>query len=103
MHIPFVDRKTQYLSIKAEGEELVGAITSRTKAILPVHLYGQPCEMDSIMAIARRHGLRVVEDAAQAQGAFWQGRRPGALADVATFSFYPGKNLGAYGDGGAVV
>ena len=79
------------------------AITPWTKAIIPVHLYGQTCEMDRIMEIARRHGLKVIEDAAQAHGARWQGRRSGSLGDVAAFSFYPGKNLGAYGDGGAVV
>jgi dTDP-4-amino-4,6-dideoxygalactose transaminase len=79
------------------------AITPRTRAIVAVHLYGQPCDMDRVMAVARRHGLKVVEDAAQAHGAAWRGRRPGALGDAASFSFYPGKNLGAYGDGGAVV
>jgi len=86
-----------------DPEALEAAITPRTRAIIPVHLYGQPCEMDRITAVARRHGLKVIEDAAQAHGAFWQGRRPGTLGDVATFSFYPGKNLGAYGDGGAIV
>lgn len=79
------------------------AITSRTRAILTVHLYGQPAEMDAICKIAKKHELRVIEDAAQAHGARWQGRRVGALADAAGFSFYPGKNLGCYGDGGAVV
>jgi dTDP-4-amino-4,6-dideoxygalactose transaminase len=79
------------------------AITSRTRAILTVHLYGQPAEMDAIRKIAKKHELRVIEDAAQAHGARWQGRRVGALADAAGFSFYPGKNLGCYGDGGAVV
>jgi dTDP-4-amino-4,6-dideoxygalactose transaminase len=79
------------------------AITTRTKAIVPVHLYGQPADMDPICAIARRHGLRVVEDAAQAHGARYKGRRAGSLADAAGFSFYPGKNLGAFGDGGAVT
>ncbi len=79
------------------------AITSKTKAIIPVHLYGQPCDMDAIMAIAERHGLKVVEDAAQAHGARWRGRRVGSIGDAACFSFYPGKNLGAFGDGGAVV
>lgn len=79
------------------------AITPRTRAIIPVHLYGQPCEMDRIMRVARRHGLKVLEDAAQAHGARWLGRRAGCLGDAAAFSFYPGKNLGAYGDGGAVV
>ncbi len=79
------------------------AITPRTKAILPVHLYGQPADMDPILEIARRHGLLVIEDAAQAHGAEYNGRRVGSLADMACFSFYPGKNLGAYGEGGAVV
>ncbi len=79
------------------------AITPRTRAIVPVHLYGQPCDMDRVMAVARRHGLKVVEDAAQALGATWRGRRPGALGDAASFSFSPDANLGAYGDGGAVV
>ena len=82
---------------------LEAAITPRTRVIIPVHLYGQPCEMDRILEIARRHGLKVIEDAAQAHGARWQGRRAGSLGDVACFSFYPGKNLGAYGDGGAVI
>jgi dTDP-4-amino-4,6-dideoxygalactose transaminase len=79
------------------------AITERTKAVVPVHLYGQPAEMDSIRAIARRHGLVVVEDACQAHGARYRGRRAGSLGDAAAFSFYPSKNLGAYGDGGAIV
>ncbi|HEU4711494.1 MAG TPA: DegT/DnrJ/EryC1/StrS family aminotransferase [Pyrinomonadaceae bacterium] len=79
------------------------AITPRTKAIIPVHLYGQSCDMDAIMEIARKHGLKVVEDAAQAHGGRWRGQRVGSIGDAATFSFYPGKNLGAFGDGGAVV
>lgn len=79
------------------------AITPRTKVIMPVHLYGQPCELDAIMKIADRHGLKVIEDAAQAHGARWRGRRVGSIGEAACFSFYPGKNLGAYGDGGAVV
>lgn len=79
------------------------AITPRTKAIVAVHLYGQPCDMDAIMQIAERHGLKVVEDAAQAHGARWRGRRVGSIGDAACFSFYPGKNLGAFGDAGAVV
>lgn len=82
---------------------LEAAITSRTRAIVPVHLYGQPCDMDRIMEIARRHKLKVIEDAAQAHGARWRGKRVGSFGDAACFSFYPGKNLGAYGDGGAVV
>ena len=79
------------------------AITPRTKAIIPVHLYGQPCDMDAIMVIAERHGLKVIEDAAQAHGARWRGRRVGSIGDASCFSFYPGKNLGAFGDAGAVV
>lgn len=84
-------------------DALEAAITPRTKAIIPVHLYGQLCDMDRIMEIAERHGLKVIEDAAQAHGARWRGRRAGTFGDLATFSFFPGKNLGAYGDGGAVV
>jgi dTDP-4-amino-4,6-dideoxygalactose transaminase len=79
------------------------AITSRTKAILPVHLYGQPADMDPILAIARKHKLVVVEDACQAHGAEYKGRRAGSIGDMGCFSFYPGKNLGAYGEGGMVV
>jgi len=79
------------------------AITPRTKAIIPVHLYGQPADMDSICQIAKRHGLKVIEDAAQAHGALYKGRKVGNLGDAAGFSFYPGKNLGAFGDGGAIV
>jgi dTDP-4-amino-4,6-dideoxygalactose transaminase len=79
------------------------AVTPRTKAIIPVHLYGQPADMRPIMEIARRHGLSVVEDAAQAHGATYDGRRVGSIGHIACFSFYPGKNLGAYGDGGAVT
>lgn len=79
------------------------AITPRTKAILPVHLYGQPADMDPICNIASRYGLKVLEDAAQAHGAKYCGRRTGGLADAAGFSFYPSKNLGAIGDGGAVT
>jgi dTDP-4-amino-4,6-dideoxygalactose transaminase len=79
------------------------AITARTKVILPVHLYGQPAELDPILAIARKHGLRVLEDAAQAHGARYKGRRIGGHGDAVAWSFYPGKNLGALGDGGAVT
>ncbi len=79
------------------------AITPRTRAILPVHLHGRPAEMDPILAIARRHHLIVIEDAAQAHGAEYRGRRVGSLGDLACFSFYPGKNLGAYGEGGLVT
>jgi dTDP-4-amino-4,6-dideoxygalactose transaminase len=79
------------------------AITPRTKAILPVHLYGQPADMDAINAIAKNRGLVVIEDACQAHGASYKGRRAGSLGDAACFSFYPAKNLGAFGDGGMLV
>ena len=78
-------------------------ITEKTKAIMPVHLYGQPCDMDPIMAIAKKYDLKVVEDCAQAHGAIYKGQRVGTFGDAAGFSFYPGKNLGALGDAGAVV
>jgi len=79
------------------------AITEHTKAIIPVHLFGQPADMDPILAIARRHGLTVIEDAAQAHGSEYKKRRVGSLGDLGCFSFYPTKNLGAYGEGGMVV
>ena len=78
-------------------------ITDKTKAIIVVHLYGQCCEMDKIMDIAKRHNLKVVEDAAQAHGATYKGRKAGSLGDIAEFSFYPGKNLGCLGDGGCIT
>ncbi|MDW8352005.1 MAG: DegT/DnrJ/EryC1/StrS family aminotransferase [Anaerolineae bacterium] len=84
-------------------EAVARAITPRTKAIVPVHLYGMPADMDAINAIAQQHGLFVIEDAAQAHGALYKGRPVGTLGHVACFSFYPGKNLGAYGDAGAVT
>jgi dTDP-4-amino-4,6-dideoxygalactose transaminase len=86
-----------------DPQRIAPAITSATKAILPVHLYGQPADLDPILALARRHGLAVVEDAAQAHGARYKGRRIGAHGDIVCWSFYPGKNLGALGDGGAVT
>ena len=93
------DRKTFNL----DPDRIEAAITSRTKAIMPVHLYGQPADMDPIMGIARKHGLKVIEDSAQAQGARYKGRRTGSLGDAAGNSFYPGKNLGAFSDAGAVT
>ena len=86
-----------------DPERIERAITSRTRAIIPVHLYGHPADMDAIQAVAKRHGLRVIEDAAQAHGARLRGRAVGGLGDAAAFSFYPGKNLGALGDGGAIT
>jgi dTDP-4-amino-4,6-dideoxygalactose transaminase len=91
------------LSFTMDTTQIEAAITERTKAIMPVHLYGQTADMAPIMEIARRHKLLVIEDAAQAHGAEYRGRRAGSLADMACFSFYPSKNLGAYGEGGAVV
>jgi len=84
-------------------KNIAAAITSKTKAIMPVHLYGQPADMDPIISIARKHKLKVVEDNAQAQGARYKGRRTGSLGDAAATSFYPGKNIGAFGDAGAVT
>ena len=86
-----------------DPSRLESAITPRTKAIIAVHLYGQPADMDTINEVAYKHGIKVIEDAAQAHGACYKGRRVGSLGDAAGFSFYPGKNLGAIGDGGAVT
>jgi dTDP-4-amino-4,6-dideoxygalactose transaminase len=94
-----VDPKTATM----DPAQIERAITPRTKVILPVHLHGQPADMDPILEIARKHNLVVIEDAAQAHGAEYKGRRCGSLGDLACFSFYPGKNLGAYGEGGAIV
>jgi dTDP-4-amino-4,6-dideoxygalactose transaminase len=91
------------LTHNLDPARIEAAITSRTRMILPTHLYGQPADLDAILEIARRHGLRVVEDAAQAHGARYKGRRLGAHSDAVAWSFYPGKNLGAMGDGGAVT
>jgi len=84
-------------------DQIESKITSRTKAICPVHLYGHPADMDRIMAIAQKHNLYVIEDCAQAQGAKYKGKRVGSFGDAGTWSFYPGKNLGAWGDGGSVT
>lgn len=86
-----------------DPKQVEKAITVRTKVILPVHLYGQPADMDPLAEIARRRGLLLIEDACQAHGALYKGRRAGSLGDMGCFSFYPGKNLGAYGEGGAVT
>jgi dTDP-4-amino-4,6-dideoxygalactose transaminase len=90
-------------SVTLDPNLIEAAITPRTRAIMPVHLYGHPAEMDAIRAVAERHGLFVLEDAAQAHGTVYRGRSAGALGNAAAFSFYPGKNLGALGDAGAVV
>ena len=86
-----------------DPEKIEAAINEHTKVIMPVHLYGQACDMDSIMATAKKYGLKVVEDCAQAHGATYKGQKVGTFGDAAGFSFYPGKNLGALGDAGAVV
>lgn len=99
--VRFVDVTAGTLTMSPEALE--AAITPRTRGVVPVHLYGQPADMDPILAIAKRHGLWVVEDAAQAHGAAYKGLPAGSLAPLAAFSFYPGKNLGACGEGGAVT
>lgn len=86
-----------------DPNRIEAAVTARTRAVMPVHLYGQPAQMDAVTTIARAHGLKVIEDAAQAHGALYKGRRTGSLGDAAGFSFYPGKNLGALGDAGCVT
>ena len=97
----FVDIDEKTYNIDASKTEQ--AITERTKAIIPVHLYGQPAEMDDILKIAGDNNLKIIEDACQAHGAGYNGKKVGAFGDAACFSFYPSKNLGAFGDGGAVV
>ncbi|MDP3265892.1 MAG: DegT/DnrJ/EryC1/StrS family aminotransferase [Sulfuricurvum sp.] len=82
---------------------LKSKITPNTKAIIAVHLYGHPCDMDPLLEIAKKHDLKIIEDCAQAHGAEYKGKKVGAIGNIGTFSFYPGKNLGAYGDGGAIV
>jgi dTDP-4-amino-4,6-dideoxygalactose transaminase len=96
-----VDVEPEFLTM--DPAKLEAAITPRTKAIIPVHLFGQPADMDPIMAVARAHGVTVIEDACQAHGSEYKGRRVGSIGQLGCFSFYPGKNLGAYGEGGAVV
>ncbi len=91
------------VSYTMDPDRLEGAITPRTKAVLPVHLYGHPADLDAIEDVARRHGLRLIEDCAQAHGARIGARRVGSIGDAAAFSFYPTKNLGALGDGGLVA
>jgi dTDP-4-amino-4,6-dideoxygalactose transaminase len=94
-----IDPKTYTIDVSKIEEK----ITEKTKAIIPVHLYGQPADMDPIMKLAKKYNLKVIEDAAQAHGAEYKGEKVGSLGDVGCFSFYPGKNLGAYGDAGMVV
>ncbi len=99
--VKFVDCNKETYNI--DVDKLEQAITGRTRAIIPVHLYGQPADMDEIKDIAEKHGLHVIEDAAQAHGAEYKNQRIGTVGDMACFSFFPGKNLGAYGDAGAIV
>lgn len=99
--IKFVDIDEETFNI--DTNKIESAITNKTRAILPVHLYGQPANMDPIIDVAKKYNLKVIEDAAQAHGAEYNNKRVGALGDIGIFSFYPGKNLGAYGDAGAVV
>ncbi|MBD3768279.1 MAG: DegT/DnrJ/EryC1/StrS family aminotransferase, partial [Gammaproteobacteria bacterium] len=84
-------------------EDAQKRITPKTKAIIAVHLYGHPCDMDALQMLADQHGLYIIEDCAQSHGAEYKGKRVGSIGDIASFSFYPGKNLGAYGDGGAIT
>lgn len=96
----FVDVDEYYMLDLAQVER---AITPRTRVVIPVHLYGQAADMTAVVELCRRHGLKLLEDCAQAHYATWRGQRAGTFGNVATFSFYPGKNLGAYGDAGAIV
>lgn len=97
----FVDVELDSYNIDTQLIE--SKITERTKAIIPVHLYGRPCNMTAIMKIARKHNLKVIEDCAQATGATWEGKKVGTIGDVGCFSFFPTKNLGCFGDGGAIA
>jgi dTDP-4-amino-4,6-dideoxygalactose transaminase len=94
-----IDPVTYNMDVKSLGKK----ITKKTKAIIPVHLYGQPADMDPILEIAKKYGLKVIEDCAQAHGALYKNKKAGSMGDAGTFSFYPGKNLGAYGDAGAIT
>ena len=91
------------VTFNLDGQKLAAAVTPKTKAIIPVHLYGQMADMDAVLAVAKKHNLAVIEDAAQAIGAEWKGRRAGSLGDYGCFSFFPSKNLGCFGDGGMVT
>lgn len=97
----FIDTHPGYYTI--DTSRIEEKITHKTKAIIPVHLYGLPADMDEVMRIADSHGLKVIEDCAQAHGAAYKGKKVGTIGHAASFSFYPGKNLGAYGDGGAIL
>ena len=99
--VVFVDINPQTYNM--DVSQLESLITPKTRAIIPVHLFGQPVDMDPVLTLAKKHGLKVVEDSAQAHGAVYRGRTIGSIGDMACFSFYPGKNLGAYGDAGAIV
>lgn len=99
--VVLVDPDPQTYNMTAEAFE--AAITPHTKAVIPVHLYGQAAEIEEIVDVAKRHGIRVVEDCAQAHGALYRGKHVGTFGDIGCFSFYPGKNLGALGDGGATI
>ncbi len=99
--VVFVDIDPRTYNI--DTNKIEEKITSQTKAIIPVHLYGQPADMDPIIALAKKYNLKIIEDAAQAHGAVYKGKTIGSIGDMACFSFYPGKNLGAYGDAGAIV
>ena len=99
--VVFVDCDNETYNI--DVQKIERAITDKTKAIVPVHLYGQPADMDPVIEMANRHNLCIIEDSAQAHGSEYKGRKTGTIAQVACFSFFPGKNLGAYGDAGAIV
>lgn len=100
-HVVFCEARGDTYGI--DVADAAARITNKTAAIVAVHLYGHPCDMKGLLGLCRQHGLRLIEDAAQAHGAEYDGKRIGGIGDIGTFSFYPGKNLGAYGDGGAIV